>query len=347
MLTRCQVIQSCEGGDTIPTVAPSVMSATVTRQYPAERRPLEPRTLRHCRICDARFEDYDEIYGRVIQFCCFCGDRLVRAMLGNGKHRVRPVNISSVRVRRTPDWYSMNLGSRSPTPCGGLLDQRSRSPNSRVRVDSLQRPRSPLSSSGGANDQCLLNHEDVSNSQRDQLQNLVHGGTPLSMSDKKVKMKAKHRQRRVKRKMEFNKEMKNEQDQEKSDATERLAKDTHPQFGESQAQFAHPQPTEATHVIQAISPLLTKTRTLRPYQPTRELSYSPHEFHATIAKLRREQSQAAVQAAEQQRQVENHQIDLRRREEELKNEAKKLREKIQQKRVRKTSVIIDLTLEDD
>ncbi len=355
LLTRCLVVRSGVTGNVAHTNAPSSMSTAVAAQFPAETRPghfghVEHEPFRYCRICNAQFEDYDERYGRVVQFCCFCGDRLVRAVPQDINNHSQPANVTSVRSGHTPNWPSISPRSRSPTRCGGSLGRRSRSPETRIRGSGVEHSRSPLSRSRGEKNQVLPTPDETPNSQRDRLRNLKHGRAPSTPHQKN----ATYATRVVKKKKNVIREtieIEGKQEKEGSNVkiVKGVARDNPSNLAGSDVRSSRLPPLKDVRVARAVSPTDAKADTRGDaYKPAGEISHSQKEFHTTVANLRQELSPVPNERTPQeQRQIDYERMDRRWREEELAKKAANPQVKVTEKQAKKKQVMIDLTIEDE
>lgn len=314
----------------------------VIMQLPAETPPSHPgipgqETFKHCKTCDAQFEDYDERYGRVIQFCGFCGDRLVRSVLADVNNHIRPVNVSSVAVARTPYGPSTSSYSRSPMRCGGPHDRRSPSPHTRTQHDSANILRPSVSSLQGGKHPCSPTTDNISNSQGDKSQNPKHKLEP-SMNYENKKAKIVTQETIV---MGFKQEKENIDSMTIEGGAE--TRDT--EVGESDVHHSRLSPREDTRRVQAV--------------PQVKMAPDPLAHHQTSTSGL---SNYARETVEQQREIERQIVAKRLRDERRKKDAKNMQRSLKEyeaemesakteptktEPAKKKQAMIDLTMEDE
>jgi len=350
-LTTCPAIESGAGNHRARTDAYPSTSTAVIMQLPAETRPGQfgppgHETFRYCGTCDAQFEDYDERYGRVIQFCGFCGHRLVRSILGDVNNHIRPVNVSSVESARTPNGPSASSLSHSPIHHGGSHGRRSRSPHTRIRHNGADVFRSSVSNLQGAKRPCSPTTDNISKSQGDKLQNLKYELEPsMNYENKKAKIAT-----------EETIVMGGKQGKEKTDSKtiEGGAKKRDSEVSESDVHHSRLPPREDTRRVQSVPQVKMDPDPLAHHQiPARELTHCTPE------------------TVEQQREIERQILAQRLREEKWEKEARNLQKSIKEKEAetesakteatkteatktepvktepaKKKQVMIDLTMED-
>lgn len=308
-------------------------------QLPAEARLDQSgipgdETFRYCKTCDAQFEDYDERYGRVIQFCSFCGDRLVRSILGDVNNLIRPVNISPAGSVLTP------------IQRGGAIGRRSHSPHTHVQDNSVERFRSRLSQLQGAKRQNPPTTDNISNSQRTQPQNLKHG----------LESSANHENKKAKIAPKVTIETGGKQGKEGGGliSTKGVAEERRSQVGESDVPHSHLPVCETTRRVQAVSQVKVDSDPLDHHQiPARELSYSPE-----VGMLQRqiERQITAQRLHEEKLEKEGSNVQKNTKEKELEKESAKNEPTkngpakngpAKNGPTKKKHGMIDLTIEDD
>ena len=295
------------------------LSTSHTLPIPAQAHPSHSghlgRILKYCRNCEVKFEDLNafERHSRVARFCCFCGEPYSRAVLCYMDHRARPV--PSIGIAHDDNGPMIDACSRPPVRYVGdsiRRRSRSRSPDTRIRVDDVQRIRSPLPQVQGSSYQYSLEPGALHSSHRDVLDDVEYGLAPRSR-----RLSTIHRRRT------------HNEGPSNVEITEQISGVRASPPGRSDTPHTYQEPIENIHRKRAASPMdMDSCNAKRQYNPARELSYSPREFHATIAKLREELSPVPnVRSARHQRRVDYQRMNRRWREEELKKQAKDLQKK--------------------
>ena len=320
LLTPNLAIISREGDDTAYMATPSLSTAHIM-PFPAQAHPSHSghlgRTLKYCRNCEIKYEDFDEFgrHGRVARFCCFCGDRFSRAVLGYVDHRVQTVPLVGISLDH--DGPTVDLRSRSPVRYvggSGRRRSRSRSPDTRIREDVVERIRSPLPQVRGLSHQHLIEPDALPHPHRDLLEDIEYGLTQRSTRVSTI------RRRRTRNK-----------GASEAEVLEPMVAVKASPSGRPDTPHTYQEPIENIHRKHAASPVDINIHSIkRQYDSARELSNSPPEFHATRAKLREDISPVPnVRSAQEQRRAEYQRMNLRWDEEELDQDARYFKKKVE------------------